>query len=155
MLNGTDSKHATKIASSIFFLALESTPILHYKSCLTGIQKTEDVVISADFPPELVCKYKELNDVYVAQTPIKAEEATLIHKIMAMDLRFLYGSGLQWNQEPEPQPASGRNEARHGAETIEMDESQDRDADTEDESHVATIDKAGTRSRGKSRFPHC
>ncbi len=78
-------------------------------------QKTEDVVISVDFPPELVLKYKELNDVYVAKTHIKAAEATLLCRIMAMDQRFLYGSGLQWNQEPEPQPASGRNKAAAAA----------------------------------------
>ncbi len=35
-----------------------------------------------------------------------------------------------------------------------MDDLQDPDADTEDESPVATIDKAGKRSRGKSRYPH-
>ena len=166
-------------------------------------QKTEDVVIPVDFPPELVLKYKEANDVYVPQTPIKTEEAVLLRRILAMDQRFLYGSGLQWNQEPEPQPASGRNKAaaaagagpagggagvgggaragasaskerrgddggagagrrgrgsgtgaRRGAETIEMDDSQDPDAGTEDESPVATIDKPGKRSRGKSRYPH-
>ena len=78
-------------------------------------QKTEDVVIPVDFPPELVRKYKEANDVYVPQTPIKTEEAVLLRRILAMDQRFLYGSGLQWNQEPEPQPASGRNKAAAAA----------------------------------------
>ncbi len=60
-------------------------------------------------PPEIVGKYKQMNDEYVSQAPVKTEEATLIRKIIAMDIQFLYGCGLSWNAVvPEQEHTGGR-----------------------------------------------
>ena len=91
-------------------------------------QKKEEVLIPVDFPAEFVRMYKELNDAYVAQTPVKAEEAALIRKIMAMDMRYLYGSGLEWNKEPEPQPVRRSNVAP-AADSLDQDRSPSPPAD--------------------------
>ena len=56
-----------------------------------------DVNIPVNFPPDIVATYKALNEQYVPSAPVKTEEAKHIRKIMGLDVRFLHGCGLKWN----------------------------------------------------------
>jgi hypothetical protein len=64
--------------------------------------------IPVDFPPNLVSKYKGWNEEYIPATPIKKDEATLVMKILLMDIRFILRCGLEWDALVEADPvASG------------------------------------------------
>jgi hypothetical protein len=68
-----------------------------------------DVEIPVNFPPDIVATYQKLNEQYVPSAPVKTEEAKQIRKIMGLDVRFLHGCGLKWNDviEEEAPGASG------------------------------------------------
>ena len=63
-------------------------------------------MIPVDFPPNLVKKYKEWNEDYIPATPIKKDEATLVMKILPMDIRFILGCGLEWDALVEADPVA-------------------------------------------------
>ena len=55
------------------------------------------MVTPVDFPQNLLAKYKEWNGEYVLSAPVKAEEAKLLVKLVPLDIRFLLGCGLKWD----------------------------------------------------------
>jgi hypothetical protein len=57
----------------------------------------KDVVVPVDFPPDIVLKYKTLNEEYVQSTPIKTDEAKNLLRLLPLDIRLLLGCGLKWD----------------------------------------------------------
>jgi hypothetical protein len=56
----------------------------------------EDVEIPVNFPPDIVRVYKSLYEKYVASAPVKLEAAKHLMEIIPLDVRFLLGCGLKW-----------------------------------------------------------
>ena len=57
----------------------------------------KEVVVPVDFPPDIVLIYKTLNEEYVPSTPIKTDEAKHLLKLLPLDIRFMLGCGLKWD----------------------------------------------------------
>ena len=72
----------------------------------------EDVDIPVDFPPNIVAMYKAMNEEYVPSTPVKTDEAKLIRKILALDVRFLLGCGLEWDKTVTEDPSASGGAAQ-------------------------------------------
>ena len=68
----------------------------------------KDIDIPVDFPQDLVRQYENFNKEYVPSAPVKTEEAKHIMKILPLDIQFLLGCGLKWDDNvsiPEQQSA--------------------------------------------------
>ena len=67
----------------------------------------KNVDVPVDFPADIVLKYKKLNEEYIPSTPIKTEEAKHLLKILPLDIRFLLGAGLKWDDNQIQESAAG------------------------------------------------
>ena len=66
-----------------------------------AVDHCKDTQVPVDFPPEIVKVYKDYNDEYVPQQPIKQLEAELLLDILPLDVRYLLGCGYEWNAAEE------------------------------------------------------
>ncbi len=69
-----------------------------------NLGKAAVIQVPFDFPPNLVRKCKEWNEEYIPATPIKKDKATLVMKILPMNIRFILGCGFEWIVVVEADP---------------------------------------------------
>ena len=66
----------------------------------------DEVAIPINFPDKTLALYKQWNLEYVPSAPVKNEEASLLMKLLPLDVRYLLGCGLEWN-EVQPEASGG------------------------------------------------
>jgi hypothetical protein len=72
----------------------------------------KEVVVPVDFPPDIVLIYKTLNEEYVPSTPIRTDEPKHLLKLLPLDIRFMLGCGLKWDDNQIEPSASDDAAAR-------------------------------------------
>ena len=66
----------------------------------------DEVAIPVNFPDKTLALYKKWNTEYVPSAPVKNDEALLLMKLLPLDVRYLLGCGLKWD-EVQPEALGG------------------------------------------------